>query len=75
MDTKRRELLQTSSLAFLGLTGIAAAEERKAGAREAEEQDEIFVHVHFFKFKPEVPEEEIADLMKELAGLKAIHVI
>ncbi|MEM7475047.1 MAG: Dabb family protein [Planctomycetota bacterium] len=30
-----------------------------------------FVHLFYFKFKPDVSEEEIAGLMKELAGLKA----
>ena len=30
-----------------------------------------FVHAFNFKFKPKVPEEEIADLMNKLAGLKA----
>ena len=60
MDTSRRKILQTGSLALMGLTGISEAEEKKG----------MFVHVHFFKFKPEVPEEEIAALMKELAGLK-----
>lgn len=60
MDTNRRELLQVGGLAFLGLTGPGMAEEQKG----------MFVHVVFFKFKPGVPEKEIADLMKELAGLK-----
>ena len=29
-----------------------------------------FVHLFYFKFKDDVPEEEMAELMKELAGLK-----
>ena len=70
MESKRRELMQLSGLAFLGLTGIAAAEEQTPGRNEKSEQGEMFVHVHFFKFKPDVPEEEIAALMQELAGLK-----
>lgn len=70
MDTNRRELLQTGSLAFLGLTGIATAAEQKAGDGKDKERDKMFVHVHLFKFKPEVKEEEVAAVMKELAGLK-----
>ena len=60
MDTIRRELLQTGSLAFLGLAGIA----------KAQQQQGMFVHVFLIKFKPEVPEDEVADVMKALAGLK-----
>ena len=70
MDTNKRELLQLGSLAFLGLTGVATAEEPKTGAGKDQKQDNTFVHVHLFKFKPEVKDEEIADLMKQLAGLK-----
>lgn len=60
MDTKRRKLLQLGSLAALGFAGVAAAGEHKG----------MFVHVFLFKFKPDVPEDEIAGLMKELASLK-----
>ena len=60
MDSTRRKFLQTSSLAFLGLTGIASAAHPK----------DLFVHVFLFQFKPEVDEDEIAELMKQLAGLK-----
>ena len=56
MSTNRRELLQTGGLAFLGLAGISAAEEQTAAVEEAAESGEMFVHVHLFKFKPEVPE-------------------
>jgi len=59
-DTNRRNLLKMGGLAFLGLTGVAATAEEEG----------MFVHLHYFKFKPEVPGEEIAVLMKELAGLK-----
>ena len=64
MDTSRRELLQTGSLAFLGLTAIATAAEQQAGDGQGQEDDKMFVHVHLFKFKPEVNEEEIAAVMK-----------
>ena len=60
MDTSKRELLQMGSLALLGSAGILKAAEQKG----------MFVHVFLMKFKPEVPEEEIADAMKELAALK-----
>ena len=30
----------------------------------------MFYHLHYFKFKPEVKDEEIERLMRELAGLK-----
>ena len=61
MDTNRREFLEMGgALAFLGLTGIAKTEGEKG----------MFVHVMLFKFKPEVSEEEIAGIMKELADLK-----
>ncbi len=60
LDTSRRKLLQMGGLAFLGMTGIAAAAE----------EEKMFVHVHYFKFKPSASEEEIAAVMKELAGLK-----
>ena len=60
MVNSRRKFLQTGSLAFLGLPGMAAAAHHEG----------MFVHVFLFQFKPEVPEDEIASLMKELAGLK-----
>ena len=60
METNRRKLLQMGGLAFLGMTGVTAAAE----------EDSMFVHVHYFKFKPTASEKEITAVMKELAGLK-----
>ena len=60
MDRKRREFLELGGLAFLGMTGIGEAAVGKG----------MFVHVVFFKFKPEVAEDEIAGFMKDLADVK-----
>jgi hypothetical protein len=60
MEKTRRKFIKTGSLAFLGMAGLASAAHHEG----------MFVHVFLFKFKPEVPEDEIADLMKQLAGLK-----
>ena len=60
MDANRREFLQMGGFGLLGLTAIGKIEGEKG----------MFFHVVFFKLKPEVPEEEIAGIMKELAALK-----
>ena len=60
MDKNRRRFLGMGSLALLGFSSVASAEQPQ----------ERFVHVMFFQFKPDVSEEERAELMHELARLK-----
>ena len=60
IDTKKRKLLAGALLASLGVNPISAKNEKS----------EMFYHLHYFKFKPEVSEIEIAKLMKELAALQ-----
>ena len=60
IDTKKRKLLAGALLASLGVNPISAKNEKSG----------MFYHLHYFKFKPEVSEIEIAKLMKELAALQ-----
>jgi hypothetical protein len=48
---------------------LSALGKTEEGEEEGEEEG-MFLHVVFFKFKPEVPEEEMAGIMKEVADLK-----
>ena len=60
IDTKKRKLLAGALLASLGVNPISAKNEKSG----------MFYHLHYFKFKPEVSEIEIAKLMKELVALQ-----
>tara|TARA_Y100000588_G_C14263802_1_gene928878 strand:- start:2097 stop:2480 length:384 start_codon:yes stop_codon:yes gene_type:complete len=60
MDKTRRKFLQAGSLGLLGMAGMVNAAHHEG----------LFVHIFLLKFKPEVPEEKAADLMKQLAELK-----
>lgn len=60
MNKTRRKFLQAGSLGLLGMAGIVNAAHNEG----------MFVHVFLLKFKPEVPEDVAADLMKQLADLK-----
>ena len=73
MNQHRRNVLQASSLALLGFSGLsdlASADEQKTTSQKTDETENIFIHVFLLKFKPEVSEKEIETLMQELAGLK-----
>ncbi len=74
MKKERRELLQLGGLTALGLTSLvsaASADHHEGESKEKHSDGEHgqFIHVFYFKFKPEVKEEEIEPLMKELAAL------
>ena len=70
-DMNRRKALGVGGLSLLGLDHLAAVD----GGEESK-PDQKFYHLHYFRFKEEVTEEEITQLMKELAGLKdQIHVL
>tara|TARA_A100001037_G_C14530998_1_gene363042 strand:+ start:66 stop:464 length:399 start_codon:yes stop_codon:yes gene_type:complete len=60
IEMNRRTLLSAGGLALLGTTTLNAEKEK----------NDMFYHLHYFRFKDDVPEEEIATLMKELAALK-----
>lgn len=60
IEMNRRTLLSAGGLALLGTTTLSAEKEKK----------DMFYHLHYFRFKDDVSEEEIATLMKELAALK-----
>jgi hypothetical protein len=81
MDKTRRNILQLGSLAALGLAGTALADEQSSTATETDEENANdkkgkFIHLFYFKFKEGVPDEEIAELMKELASsTKKIPVV
>lgn len=66
----RRNALGVSGLFLLGLNHLGAAESQAKDKNEDESNSKRFYHLHYFKFKEEVSEEEITQLMKELAGLK-----
>ncbi|MGY8767860.1 MAG: Dabb family protein [Pirellulales bacterium] len=73
--------LLTLVLLTLTLTGNVLAEEEGSAATEsnkskASDSSGKFVHLFYFKFKEGVPDEEIAELMKELASsAKKIPVV
>ena len=60
IDSKRRKFLAGALLASVGINPLAATDKN----------NEMFYHLHYFKFKPEVSDSEIAKLMKELASLQ-----
>ena len=75
MKTTRRDFVRCGSLAALGLTGFVLANEEASAAAEiggekVHDAKRIFVHAFNFKFKQGVPEEEIAELMRDLANSK-----
>jgi hypothetical protein len=60
---------------FVPIGGAALANDHSSTATDSSEEkgdakNTLFVHVHYFKFKPTASEEEITAVMKELAGLK-----
>ena len=86
MRKAQRDNLRLGSLLSLGLlafamTGAALADEQGTAATEtkaakAQEGGGKFVHLFYFKFKEGVADEEIAELMKELANsTKKIPVV
>lgn len=60
LEISRRKALAAGGLATFGLNSLLADDKKQ----------EMFYHLHYFKFKPEVSEAEIEQLMRELAGLK-----
>lgn len=86
MKKTRRHFLQFGSLLTIGLltsalTGAVLADEQGSTVTEANEGkvndgSGKFVHLFYFKFKDGVSDEEIAELMKELASsTKKIPVV
>jgi hypothetical protein len=86
MRKAQRDNLRLGTLLSLGLlafamTGAALADEQGTAATEtkaakAQEGGGKFVHLFYFKFKEGVADEEIAELMKELANsTKKIPVV
>ena len=91
MKNTRRDILWLGSLLTLGLltlglltfslTGAVLADEQGSTVTDTHEGEAIdgggkFVHLFYFKFKEGVPDEEIAELMKELASsTKKIPVV
>ncbi|MDG2383435.1 MAG: Dabb family protein [Pirellulaceae bacterium] len=86
MKKARRNDLRLASLMSLGLlafalTGAVSATEKgdavtETKAKNLKEERGKFVHLFYFKFKEDVPDEEIAELMKELVNsTKKIPVV
>jgi len=75
MKKTRRDILRLGSLLTIGLTGAVLADEQGSTVPETNEEkandgNGKFIHLFYFKFKQGVPDEEIAELMNELASLK-----